>query len=56
MSADDERLTCLAAMAPQTDVLIGLYEDGLGVHNDNSASYSASSGLVHTHRKLYVPT
>jgi predicted amidohydrolase len=56
MSADDMRLTNLSSQAPQTDVLMGLYEDGLGVHNYNSASYYGSDGLVHTHRKLYLPT
>jgi len=56
MSADDQRLTRLSELAPKTDVLIGLYEDGLGVHNYNSASYYGPGGLVHTHRKLYLPT
>jgi predicted amidohydrolase len=56
MSADDPRLKALSAAVPSTDVLIGLYEDGLGVHNYNSAAYYDASGLVHTHRKLYLPT
>jgi predicted amidohydrolase len=56
MSADDPRLKALSAVVPQTDVLIGLYEDGLGVHNYNSAAYYDANGLVHTHRKLYLPT
>jgi predicted amidohydrolase len=56
MSADDERLTRLSTVAPETDVLIGLYEDGLGVHNYNAASYYDGGALVHTHRKLYLPT
>jgi predicted amidohydrolase len=56
MSADDPRLKALSATVPQTDVLIGLHEDGLGVHNYNSAAYYDASGLVHTHRKLYLPT
>ena len=56
LSADDDRLTRLGAMVPHTDVLIGLHEDGLGVHNYNSAAYYDSNGLVHTHRKLYLPT
>ena len=56
MSADDERLTRLGSMTPHTDVLIGLYEDGLGVHNYNSAAYYDANGLVHSHRKLYLPT
>ncbi len=56
MSADDPRLTALSALVPQTDVLIGLYEDGHGVHNYNSAAYLSAGGVVHTHRKLYLPT
>jgi len=56
MSADDQRLTQLNEIAPKTDVLIGLYEDGLGVHSYNAASYYGPGGLVHTHRKLYLPT
>jgi len=56
MSADDPRLKALSAVVPHTDVLIGLYEDGLGVHNYNSAAYYDATGLVHTHRKLYLPT
>ena len=56
MSADDERLTKLGSRTPHTDVLIGLYEDGLGVHNYNSAAYYDRNGLVHSHRKLYLPT
>lgn len=56
MCADDPRLTALNARAPRTDVLIGLYEDGLGVHNYNAAAYYDANGLVHSHRKLYLPT
>jgi len=56
MSADDRRLMELNAVAPETDVLIGLYEDGLGVHNYNAAAYYATDQRVHTHRKLYLPT
>jgi predicted amidohydrolase len=56
MSADDPRLTRLSAVVPETDVLIGFYEDGLGVHSYNAASYYSGDELVHTHRKLYLPT
>jgi predicted amidohydrolase len=56
MSADDPRLTALSAVAPETDVLIGFHEDGLGVHNYNAAAYYDGEALVHTHRKLYLPT
>ncbi|MDP8909379.1 MAG: amidohydrolase [Chloroflexota bacterium] len=56
MCADDPRLTALNARAPRTDVLIGFYEDGLGVHNYNAAAYYDVNGLVHSHRKLYLPT
>lgn len=57
LSTDDPRLLALGGIAPETDVLIGLYEDGLGVHNYNSAAYYDAEKLVHTHRKLlYLPT
>jgi predicted amidohydrolase len=56
MSADDPRLTALSALVPHTDALVGLYEDGRGVHNYNSAAYFSGGELVHTHRKLYLPT
>lgn len=56
MPADDPRLAALSSLVPQTDVLIGLYEDGHGVHNYNSAVYLDATGVVHTHRKLYLPT
>jgi len=56
LSTDDERLLALGTIAPETDVLIGLYEDGLGVHNYNAAAYYDADKLVHTHRKLYLPT
>src|SRR5436305_12404208 len=39
LSAGDARLTSLSAIAPGTDVLIGFYEDGLGVHSYNAATY-----------------
>src|ERR1044072_3687437 len=47
MSADDPRLTQLSAIAPETDVLMGFYEDGLAV-------VVRRERLVHTHRKLYL--
>ena len=56
MGADDPRLTRLTAHTSRTDVLIGFYEDGLGVHSYNSAAYYDARGLVHSHRKLYLPT
>ena len=56
MPADDPRLAALSSLVPQTDALIGLYEDGHGVHNYNSAAYLDATGVVHTHRKLYLPT
>jgi predicted amidohydrolase len=56
MSADDPRLTTLSTIAPGTDVLMGFYEDGLGVHSYNAAAYYSGGELVHTHRKLYLPT
>jgi predicted amidohydrolase len=56
MSANDPKLTQLSTIAPETDVLMGFYEDGLGVHSYNAASYYSGGELVHTHRKLYLPT
>lgn len=56
LSADDLRLRQLSSIAPETDVLMGFYEDGLGVHYYNSATYYDAESIVHTHRKLYLPT
>jgi predicted amidohydrolase len=56
MSADDPKLTQLSTITPGTDVLMGFYEDGLGVHSYNAASYYSGGERVHTHRKLYLPT
>ena len=56
LPADDPRITALSAVAPRTDVLVGLYEDGHGVHNYNAAAYLSGGELVHSHRKLYLPT
>jgi predicted amidohydrolase len=56
LSADDPRLASLSARVPGTDVLIGFYEDGLGVHSYNAATYYGDGAVVHTHRKLYLPT
>jgi predicted amidohydrolase len=56
MAADDPRLTQLSRIAPETDVLMGFHEDGLGVYNYNAAAYYDGESLVHTHRKLYLPT
>jgi predicted amidohydrolase len=56
MSANDPRLTQLSTISPGTDVLMGFYEDGLGVRSYNAASYYSRGELVHTHRKLYLPT
>ncbi|MBV9843999.1 MAG: amidohydrolase [Kutzneria sp.] len=39
---------------PEIDVLVGFHEDG-GVRAYNSAAYLGADGLVHTHRKLYLP-
>ncbi|MGI8730111.1 MAG: nitrilase-related carbon-nitrogen hydrolase, partial [Solirubrobacteraceae bacterium] len=56
ISASDPRLVELGKQRRPTDVLIGFYEDGLGVRNYNAAAYYDAGGLVHTHRKLYLPT
>lgn len=56
ISAADPRLAALSEVAPETDVLMGYYEDGMGVHNYNAATYFDAQSIVHTHRKLYLPT
>ncbi|MDQ3850075.1 MAG: amidohydrolase, partial [Actinomycetota bacterium] len=56
ISGLDERLLALGHIAAGTDVLIGFHEDGLGVHNYNSAGYYDVEGRRHCHRKLYLPT
>ncbi|MBV9819470.1 MAG: hypothetical protein JOZ07_14150 [Solirubrobacterales bacterium] len=53
MSARDPRLTGLAE--GRSDVVVGFHEDG-GVRSYNAAAYLTASGLVHVHRKLYLPT
>lgn len=54
--ADDARIVQLARDAGATDVVLGFSEVGAGLHTYNSAAYFDSTGLVHTHRKLYLPT
>jgi predicted amidohydrolase len=56
MSADDPRLAALARVSGGTDVVMGFFEDGRGVHSYNAAAYVDQEGVRHTHRKLYLPT
>ena len=44
MSADDPRLTALSALVPQTDVLVGLYEDGQALLCECPGHVSADEG------------
>ena len=48
MWADDPRVTALSTIAPRTDVLVGLYDDGHGVHSYNAAAYVSGGELVHS--------
>lgn len=52
VAADDARLVALSSHGP--DVVVGLHEDGR-LRRFNSASYLADGGVLHTHRKLYLP-
>jgi predicted amidohydrolase len=56
LSSDDPRLLQLSRVCDGTDVLMGFYEDGHGVHSYNAAAYLDGGALLHTHRKLYLPT
>ncbi len=56
MAADDERLKEVARVGPMLDVVLGFHEDGLGLHSFNAAGYYDDAGLIHCHRKLYLPT
>jgi len=56
MYADDPRITRLAQDAGPMSVLVGFSEGGSGLHTYNSAAYLESGGLLHVHRKLYLPT
>jgi predicted amidohydrolase len=56
MHANDPRLMHLAAQAGRAGLVTGFIEDGPGVHTYNSAAYFQDGHLIHTHRKLYLPT
>jgi predicted amidohydrolase len=57
LAPDDPRLLGLSARAGDAGVLLGFPEaGGHGLHTYNSAGYYESGHLVHTHRKLYLPT
>jgi len=53
LPAGDPRLLELAGEG--ADVVAGFHEDA-GVRNFNSAAYLSRGGVVHVHRKLYLPT
>jgi predicted amidohydrolase len=53
VEADDPRLRELSAHGP--DVLVGYHEDGR-LRRYNAMSYLSAGEVVHTHRKLFLPT
>jgi len=53
---DDPRLDELRHASVDCDVLVGLVEDAPGHRFHNVAAYFSGGRLVHTHRKLYLPT
>ena len=52
----DPRLDELRHASVDCDVLVGLVEDAPGHRFHNVAAYFSGGRLVHTHRKLYLPT
>ncbi|MGH8929150.1 MAG: nitrilase-related carbon-nitrogen hydrolase [Egibacteraceae bacterium] len=56
IEAADPRLLSLADQAGPRGLLLGFPESGVGVHVYNSAAFYEGGGLVHVHRKLYLPT
>lgn len=52
---DDATLTRLAAASRSIDLVVGLVEESPGHRYHNAAAYFAGGGLVHLHRKLYLP-
>lgn len=56
MPPDDERIMRLSQAAGSSSLLVGFSEGGAGLHTYNSAAYLENGGLVHVHRKLYLPT
>jgi predicted amidohydrolase len=56
MRSSDSRLERIARSAGPAGALLGFVEDGPGVHTYNSAAFFDRGGLVHLHRKLYLPT
>lgn len=57
MAADDPRLLELSRRAAGTGVLLGFPEEGpRSIHTYNAAIHLQGGGIVHCHRKLYLPT
>jgi N-carbamoylputrescine amidase len=50
--AADPRITGLTSAGP--DVLVGFHEDG-GARTYNAAAHLSGDGMLHLHRKLYLP-
>lgn len=55
LSSTDPRLQPLLDEAGDMSIVFGFHEDG-GLRTYNSAAYYENGRLVHTHRKLYLPT
>lgn len=53
---DDPRLEPLLAASQDIDIVAGLVEDSPGHRFHNSAIYLSKGHVLHTHRKLYLPT
>lgn len=55
LRADDPRLLDVARAGGRCGVLLGLKEDGKGVHSYNACAYYEGGRLRSVHRKLYLP-
>lgn len=53
---DDPRLEPLYEASRRVDLVVGLVEDAPGHRFHNVAAYFAAGRLVHTHRKVHLPT
>lgn len=56
MPLTDERLAPLMEASRQTDVVLGLIEEGEGHHIYNTSVYLSEGRVLHAHRKVYLPT
>jgi len=56
LQLDDPRLETLRHASLECDLLVGLVEDAPGHRFHNVAAYFSGGRLIHTHRKLHLPT